>query len=59
MDQNFSVLVIKLIAFLFRLKPYDSDSDDEDYNVDFDESKLPPIEIPPNDHKLQSCYNLW
>lgn len=37
----------------FRLKPYESDSDDEDYNVDFDETKLPPIEIPPGDHKLQ------
>ena len=37
-----------------RLKPYESDSDDEDYNVDFeDETKLPPIEIPPGDHKLQ------
>lgn len=41
------------------MKPYESDSDDEDYNVDFDESKLPAIEIPPGDHKLQSCYNLW
>jgi translation initiation factor 4E len=40
-------------------KSYESDSDDEDYNVDFDESKLPPIEIPPGDHKLQSSYNLW
>lgn len=53
------VLVIKLTNIIFRLKPYESDSDDEDYNVDFDESKLPPIEIPPGDHKLQSCYNLW
>lgn len=53
------VLVIKLIQPIFRLKPYDSDSDDEDYNVDFDESKLPPIEVPPGDHKLQSSYNLW
>lgn len=53
------VLVIKLHRTIFRLKPYESDSDDEDYNVDFDESKLPPIEIPPGDHKLQSCYNLW
>lgn len=53
------VLVIKLTRIIFRLKPYESDSDDEDYNVDFDESKLPPIEIPPGDHKLQSCYNLW
>jgi hypothetical protein len=35
------------------LKPYESDSDDEDYNVDFDETKLPPIEIPLGDHKLQ------
>jgi hypothetical protein len=39
------------------LKPYESDSDDEDYNVDFDESKLPPIEIPPGDHKLQVNLN--
>lgn len=54
----FIVLVIKPWNN-FRLKPYESDSDDEDYNVDFDESKLPAIEIPPGDHKLQSCYNLW
>lgn len=51
-------MVIK-IHVIFRLKPYESDSDDEDYNVDFDESKLPAIEVPPGDHKLQSCYNLW
>lgn len=41
------------------IKQYESDSDDEDYNVDFDESKLPLIEIPAGDHKLQHCYNLW
>lgn len=58
---DYFVLVIKLgrTCFVFRLKPYESDSDDEDYNVDFDDSKLPPIEIPPGDHKLQSSYNLW
>lgn len=55
----FVVLVIKFAFNFFRLKPYESDSDDEDYNVDLDDSKLPPIEIPPGDHKLQSCYNLW
>lgn len=37
----------------------ESDSDDEDYNVELDEAKMPPIEVPPGDHKLQSCYNLW
>ena len=59
-DQIFFRFGYKTNKFTFRLKPYDSDSDDEDYNVDFvDESKLPPIEIPPSDHKLQSCYNLW
>jgi translation initiation factor 4E len=41
------------------MKYNDSDSDDEDYNVDFDESKLPVIDIPPGDHKLQHCYHLW
>lgn len=56
---EYFVLVIKLIGIFFRLKPYESDSDDEDYNVDFDDSKLPPIEVPPGDHKLQSSYNLW
>lgn len=45
---------INLCLVACRLKPYESDSDDEDYNVDFeDETKLPPIEIPPGDHKLQ------
>lgn len=52
------VLVIKLMENHFRLKPYESDSDDEDYNVDFDETKL-SLEIPAGDHKLQSTYNLW
>lgn len=49
----------KIYVNFLRLKPYESDSDDEDYNVDFDDTKLPPIEVPPGDHKLQSSYNLW
>lgn len=49
------------IDAVHRVKSFgnESDSDDEDYNVDFDEAKMPPIEVPPGDHKLQSCYNLW
>lgn len=52
-------LIFNEILHTFRMKYTDSDSDDEDYNVDFDETKLPIIEIPPGDHKLQHCYHLW
>lgn len=43
--------------FCFRLKPYDSESDESDDGLDYDD--LPPLEIPESDHKLQYTYNLW
>lgn len=37
-----------------------ADSDESDTEVvEVDVDKLPPIEINPDDHKLQYTYNLW
>lgn len=44
-----------------RLKSYRAtDSDDSDTEIaDVDVDKLPPLEISPDEHKLQYTYCLW
>lgn len=44
----------------YRMKAYGGESDDSDTEIsDIDVDKLPPIEIAPNEHKLQYTYCLW
>lgn len=55
-----NVFFIVFFLFNYSIKStYISDSDESDVETDYDVDNLPTIEVPPTEHKLQYCYNLW